>query len=62
MVKAKSCRRCKTIYEGKNKCPKCDAKEFSEGFKGKIVVLNPKKSQIANKLNIKDKGEFAIRN
>jgi len=60
MTKQKACKICKTIYEG-SKCPKCDSKEFTEGFKGRIIVLDHEKSEIAQKLNIKDKGNFAIK-
>jgi DNA-directed RNA polymerase subunit E" len=61
MVKPKACKICSTIYEGKEKCPKCDSRESTEGFKGRIVVLNPEKSEIAQKLKLKDKGNFAIK-
>ena len=60
MAKQKACRLCNTIYEG-DKCPKCDSKESTESFKGKIVVLNPEKSEIAQKINLKAKGTFAIK-
>ena len=60
MAKPRACKQCKTIYEG-DKCPKCDSKESTEGFKGRIHVLNPEKSEIAQKLNLKDKGNFAIK-
>ena len=36
-------------------------KDSTESFKGKIVVLNPEKSEIANKINLKSKGNFAIK-
>ena len=61
MSKLKACKICNTIIESGEKCPKCDSKELTEGFKGRIVVLNPEKSEIAPKLNLKDKGNFAIR-
>lgn len=61
MPKQKACKICKTIYETVDKCPKCGSKESTEGFKGRIVVLNPEKSEIAKKLNLKDKGNFAIK-
>lgn len=61
MAKEKACKICKTIYEGE-KCPKCDSSESIEGFKGRIFVSNPEKSEIAQKLNIKTKGNFAIKN
>jgi len=60
MAKEKACKICKTIHEGE-KCTKCGAKESIEGFKGRIAVLNPEKSEIAKKLNLKDKGSFAIK-
>ncbi|GAJ12095.1 unnamed protein product [marine sediment metagenome] len=61
MAKAKACKVCKKIYETGEKCPRCGAKEHTEGFKGRIYVFNPEKSEIAKKLNIKDKGNFAIK-
>jgi len=60
MAKQKACKVCNTIYEG-DKCPKCDSKESTETFKGRAVILNPEKSEIAKKLNVKDKGNFAIK-
>jgi DNA-directed RNA polymerase subunit E" len=60
MVKAKACKICKKIYDG-NKCPSCDSKESIDNFKGRIIVMNPKKSELATKLNIKEKGNFAIK-
>ena len=60
MAKQKACKICNTIYEG-DKCSRCESKESTENFKGRIVVLNHEKSEIASKLNIKDKGNFAIK-
>jgi len=60
MVKQKACKICKTIHD-KEKCPNCDSKEFVNSFKGRIIVLDPEKSEIAKKLNIKSKGNFAIK-
>jgi DNA-directed RNA polymerase subunit E" len=60
MPKEKACKICKTIFEGE-KCPSCGSRESTDGFKGRIVVLNPEKSEIAPKLNIKQKGNFAIK-
>ena len=52
---------CKTIYLEEDKCPACGSKESTESFKGRIFVANPEKSEIAQKLNIKSKGNFAIK-
>jgi len=60
-MKPKACKVCNTIYESGEKCTRCESKEYTEGFKGRIQVLNPEKSEIAKKLNIKNKGNFAIK-
>lgn len=61
MPKAKACKLCRTVYEGEDKCPNCDAKESTEGFKGRIVLFNPEESEIAQKIGLKSKGNFAIK-
>ncbi len=61
MAKSKACKICNTIFESGEKCPKCESKENTEAYKGRIVVLDPEKSEIAIKLNLKDKGNFAIK-
>lgn len=63
MAKVKACKLCKTIVEpGEgDKCPNCESKELTEGFKGRIIVVNPEKSELAEKLNLKEKGNFAIK-
>ncbi len=60
MAKQKACKICKTIHEEKL-CPKCESKEHTEAFKGKIIVLNPEQSEIAKKIGLTEKGEFAIK-
>ena len=59
--KERACKICKFIYEGTDRCPRCGSKEYVENFKGKIIVVNPEKSEIANKINLKEKGVFAIK-
>jgi RNA polymerase subunit RPABC4/transcription elongation factor Spt4 len=60
-IKEKACKICKTIYLDADKCPNCGSKEFTDSFKGKIFVKNSEKSEIAKKLNIVGKGNFAIK-
>ncbi len=60
MAKEKACKNCKRVYEG-DKCPNCGSKEFVESWKGKIVILNPEQSEIAQKLKISEKGTYAIK-
>jgi DNA-directed RNA polymerase subunit E" len=60
--KQRACKICKRIYEpSKEECPECGAKEYTESFKGRIVVFDPEKSEIAQKLNVKKQGNFAIK-
>lgn len=56
----KACKNCKFIFEGE-KCPKCGSEESNETFKGKIIIIKPEESEIAKKLNIKEKGVYAIK-
>lgn len=60
-TKNKACKICKTVYEEGDKCPNCESKEFTDSYKGRIVVLDANKSEIANKINIKSNGNFAIK-
>jgi DNA-directed RNA polymerase subunit E" len=48
------------IYEGE-RCPGCGNQEYSEEIKGRIVILDPENSEIAKKLKINKKGEYAIK-
>ncbi|MDP2938731.1 MAG: transcription elongation factor subunit Spt4 [Candidatus Omnitrophota bacterium] len=60
MAKEKACKHCKLIYEGEL-CPTCGRKEVSDSFKGKIDILDPEKSELAEHLKIKKKGLYAIK-
>jgi DNA-directed RNA polymerase subunit E" len=58
--RSKACKNCGRVYEG-DKCPNCSSKEFTDNFKGRIIVFDSEKSEIAKQLKIKDKGNFAIK-
>jgi len=60
MAKQKACKNCKMIFEG-DKCPKCESKDSTESWKGRVLILNPEQSEIAQKLKIKEKGAYAIK-
>ncbi len=59
-MKKKVCRKCKLFVE-KDVCPNCNNTEFSENWKGRIIMIDADKSEIAKKINAKIKGEYAIR-
>ena len=48
------------VYEG-DKCPNCGSQEHSVDIKGKIVIFDPEKSEIAQKLKLEKKGTYATR-
>ena len=56
----KACKNCKFIYEG-NKCPRCGSDEATDNFKGKLIIIDTEKSEIAQKLKINDKGIYAFK-
>ncbi|MBU2496478.1 MAG: DNA-directed RNA polymerase, subunit E'' [Nanoarchaeota archaeon] len=57
----KACKKCRSIVEGSGNCPNCNSNQFSENWKGRVIVLDEEKSEIAKKLKIKGKGEFAVK-
>ena len=56
----KACRLCKVVTE-EAICPVCKSSEFSEDFQGFIIILNAKKSQLAEKMGIKEEGQYALK-
>ena len=59
-MKEKACKNCKLIYEG-NECPNCGKKDTTYMSKGKVEIINPEKSELAQKLKISKKGIYAIK-
>ena len=60
MAKEKACKNCKRIYD-EAVCPVCDKKETSDTFKGKVEIVNPEKSEVAQQLKVNKKGLYAVR-
>lgn len=59
-MKKKACIRCKIMVKG-NECPICKGTDFTTSWKGRIIIEDVEKSEVAKKLNIKEKGEYAIK-
>lgn len=57
----KACKKCKVLVESGDKCPLCQSTQLVESWKGQIVILKPEESEIAKKMNIKEKGTYAIK-
>ncbi len=60
MAKKKVCKNCKLIVEG-NECVNCHGQSFSTNFQGRLFVNDVQRSLVAEKINIKVKGEYAIK-
>ena len=60
MAKKKACKKCKLFVQG-SECPLCKGTDFTTGWKGRIIIFNAEKSEIAKKLEISVKGEYAIK-
>ena len=59
-MKKKACKKCKIFVEGEE-CPLCKGHQFVTNWKGRIHILDANKSEIAKKIEIKVKGEYAIK-
>lgn len=60
MVKKKVCKTCNIFVEG-DVCPLCKKSTFSSNWTGRINVIDASKSQIADKMGLKVKGEYVIK-
>ena len=60
MSKKKVCKRCKLFVEG-DTCPSCSTSTFATSWQGRLCIHDPAHSVIAEKVLIKDKGEYAIK-
>jgi DNA-directed RNA polymerase subunit E" len=56
----RACRNCKNITE-ENVCPVCKGTEFSDDYSGILVVLDPENSILAEKLEAKEPGTYALK-
>ncbi len=59
MSKKKACRKCKIFVEGEE-CPICGTANFTNTWQGRLYIADAAKSEIAQKLGVKVKGEYAI--
>ncbi len=59
-MKKKACKKCKIFVDG-NECPICKGNTFATTWQGRIHILDPVKSDIAERMDITVKGEYAIK-
>ena len=60
MAKKKCCKTCKLFVDG-GECPVCKTTNFTTTWQGRLQVLDADKSEIAKKIEIGVKGEYAIK-
>ena len=56
----KVCKKCRLFVEGAT-CPICSGNQFGDNWKGRIYIADPNRSEIAQKVGLKVKGEYAIK-
>lgn len=56
----KACKNCHLIVEKNDRCPYC-GEITSSRWQGYVIVRDPKRSQIAKKLNITRPGKYALK-
>lgn len=56
----RACRSCKSVTE-ETVCPVCKGNDFSDDFSGILVVLDPENSLLAEKLEAKEPGTYALK-
>lgn len=57
----KACKNCRRIIEKGKVCPNCKDSELTNNWKGYVVILDPEKSEIAERLGIDKPGKYALR-
>jgi len=60
MAKKQACKRCKLFSDG-GTCPACTSTSFTTSWQGRLFIHDPAQSMIAAKVNITQKGEYAIK-
>jgi DNA-directed RNA polymerase subunit E" len=56
----KACRHCMRILEGTS-CPICGTSDLAEEWSGLVIILDPKRSEIAKKLGVDMPDKFALK-
>ena len=57
----KVCKNCKRMLTDEQECPVCKSTQFGTSWQGRINILSPVHSLIAQKFNVKDAGEYALK-
>lgn len=55
-----ACSECHRIVEGQT-CPRCGSNSISKDWAGYVIIIDPKKSEIAKKMSINSTGKYALK-
>lgn len=55
----KACKACNKLTEAST-CPVCQGHDLSSRWSGLVIIINPQDSEVAEKLEITEKGEYAL--
>jgi len=59
--KKRVCKECgRLIIEEKN-CPICKSNQIVDKYKGRVLILDAENSEIAEKINAKENGNYAMK-
>ena len=59
-MKRKACKKCKLFVDGET-CPLCKGNQFVNNWRGRLTVLDPKHSIVAQKTGHDAVGEYTIK-
>jgi DNA-directed RNA polymerase subunit E" len=59
-MRGRACKNCFYILPRGTVCPVCKGNSFSPRWNGLLVIIDPARSTIADRLNIKSKGQYAL--
>ncbi len=59
-MRGRACRNCFYIVPKGTVCPNCKGSSFSPRWSGLLVIVDPTKSMLADKLKIRKKGRYAL--
>ncbi|MEA1992963.1 MAG: transcription elongation factor subunit Spt4 [Euryarchaeota archaeon] len=58
----KACKDCNRVVSARTElCPNCKTANFSDEWHGFVAIIDPKRSIIAKKLEIKTPGKYALK-
>ena len=59
----KACRQCRRVIEEENvkACPVCSDTQFTTFWRGYVIIMDPERSEIAQRMGVTTPGKYALR-